>query len=115
MIKKTVLLVSLFLVSSCSSSSKTATSAGVGTAIGAGVGAISGAAAGSPAAGIAIGAGVGAAAGAAFGSALDRIDSQKEDWKEVERKQDIILEKQKREIEDLKRQQRYDEEYLRSN
>ena len=76
-----------------------------GAALGAGLGAIVGHATHNTGAGIAIGAGAGALAGAAIGNAEDTTNQGIDDQEERLRRQQMEIEKQNREIEDLRRQQ----------
>lgn len=101
----------LTLVSCSEPFGKTAKGAIAGTAVGAGTGALVGSQVGSAGVGAAIGAGVGAVGGAIIGSSLEAQDEEEERLEELRRRQEHHLARQKREIEDMRRQQRYDELY----
>jgi outer membrane lipoprotein SlyB len=88
---------------------------GVGTltggAMGAGTGAIVGSATGNTGPGIAIGAGVGALSGALIGSSMDAQDAETKRLEEEQYRQNLEIERQNREIDEIRRQQRYDDAF----
>ena len=75
-----------------------------GAAVGAGGGALVGQQAGNTAAGAAIGAAAGALAGGMVGDTVDERDDRIKQQEEIMRRQGLEMERQRREIEDLKRQ-----------
>ena len=85
-----------------------------GTALGAGLGAVVGNQVGDPGEGVAIGAAAGALAGGLIGYAQDEQEGQGLSQEEVLRRQEAELQRQQREIEDLRRQ-RYQDDTVRSS
>jgi uncharacterized protein YcfJ len=111
MIRKNSLIVALFcvpLIAGCASGglSKRETGALGGGALGAGAGALIGRATGHTAGGAAIGGALGALTGAVVGDQIQAGDNRSE-------AQDEELRRQRREIEELKRQQNRDSDYER--
>ena len=104
----------LLSLSACSSQNSDQTTSGalVGTAVGAGAGAAIGHQGGDAGTGALIGGGVGAVTGAAVGSQMGTGDKSTKDLDEVMRRQEAEKERQRREIEDLRRQQFQDRQYL---
>ena len=104
----------LLIVSACSSDmSQTSRGALTGAAIGGGAGAIVGSSTGDLGAATAIGVGAGALGGALVGSTAEAMDA-KEKRQEAERfKNAQEAEKQERELEQIRRQQRYDDAFQR--
>lgn len=92
---------------------RTATGAALGGAVGAGTGAAIGSASGNTGTGAAIGGAVGAISGAAIGDVRDRAEGSSKEQDEFIRRQEEMMKKQQRELEDLKRQ-KYHDEYFRS-
>ena len=103
------------LLASCTADGQginsTAKGAVAGTALGAGTGAIIGSATGKAGYGTAIGAGIGALGGALVGYGVGGEDSKRQALQEEQMLQQQEIERQRREIEELKRRQggdRYD-------
>lgn len=103
----------LFITSACGPLSTTAKGTLVGTGLGAGTGALIGSQTGSTGAVTAVGAGVGALGGAIVGSSLEGQEEEKARLAEKQRLHQQELSRQKREIEEIRRQQRYDDLYRR--
>ena len=85
--------------------------AGVGAAVGAGGGAIIGNQAGSSTNGALIGGAAGAVVGAAVGSARDEAEKKTTEEDRFIERQKLEAERQRREVEDLRRQQFHDDYY----
>jgi hypothetical protein len=81
---------------------------GGGAALGAGLGAIVGNQVGNSGAGLAIGATAGGLLGGIVGNQYDEIEDKSNEQDTVLRHQTMELDRQKRELEDLRRQQYYD-------
>jgi hypothetical protein len=94
-------------------SRRTATGAAIGGGVGAGAGAAIGSASGNTGTGAVIGGAVGAASGAVIGDVRDSSEAASKEQREFIRRQKEMLNKQQRELEDLKRQKFHDE-YFRS-
>ena len=104
----------LFFTAACErplSNSAKGTLYGVGG--GAGAGALIGSQVGEPAIGAAIGAGFGALSGGLIGSQFDAQERARFELEEMRVRQRVEINRQQRELEDIKRQQRYDELYQR--
>ena len=112
-LRTTLLAVGVLALASCSGYrvSKTATAGAIGSVLGAGVGAIVGSQTGHVGPGAAVGAATGLLAGAYVGQMLEWKDEERDVLDEQYRRQQEQILRQRREIEDLKRQQRYDEQY----
>lgn len=110
---KLFMVVSVALaMSACAKDVNRATYGGLGgAALGAGLGAIVGSQSGHAGEGVAIGAALGGISGTAIGNAQDRQDLQDEELRELQIRQEEEILRQRREIEALKRQQRYDDSY----
>lgn len=107
-----LIALSLGILSACTyPSSSTGAGALTGGAVGAGTGAIVGAATGKVGPAIAIGAGVGAIGGALVGNSMDAQEAERKRLEEEQYRQSIEIERQNREIEEIRRQQRYDDAY----
>ncbi len=103
-----------FSMMACTQPLSQATKGGfIGTGLGAGTGALIGREVGNTGLGTAIGAGTGLLAGAIVGASFDAQDLEVESLQEERNEQLQQLERQRREIEDLRRQQRYDDLYRR--
>ena len=90
---------------------KTAYGALGGAAAGAGTGAIVGAATGHAGPGIAIGAGIGALGGALIGNHMEAEEAKRKELEERQYQQELEIQRQNRELEEIRRQQRYDDLY----
>lgn len=84
-----------------------------GAVIGAGAGAAVGRQVGQTGAGAAIGVAAGGLAGAMIGEGYESYDAQVAQQEEIIRRQEADMERQRREIEDLKRQQFYNQSMQR--
>lgn len=93
------------------------TNAGTGVATGAlvggGAGALIGTATGNIGPGLAIGAGMGAIAGGLIGNSMDVKEEERKRIEEEKYLQQIEIDRQNREIEEIRRQQRYDDAFQR--
>lgn len=85
----------------------------VGAGVGGGMGAVVGSAVGSPGAGVAIGGVSGGALGAFIGQETESSDARMAQMQEVVRRQQQELDRQEREIQDLKRQREANAELSR--
>lgn len=86
----------------------------IGAAAGAGTGFIIDSQTGGTGIATAVGAGVGAVSGAVIGNSMDAQVEEQEQLVEQQRMHQFELNRQKREIEDMRRQQRYDDLYRRT-
>jgi Na+/glutamate symporter len=84
-----------------------------GGLVGAGAGALVGTATGTIGPAIAIGAGFGAISGGLIGSSMDIKELERKRIEEEKYLQQIEIDRQNREIEDIRRQQRYDDAFQR--
>jgi uncharacterized protein YcfJ len=109
-IKDSLIVVLFCLPMACAPSSypSSAAAMGTGAGLGAGLGALVGSRAGSTAGGAAVGAGTGAVIGGAVSDRSSERRLQHEANAEVMRRQQVELERQRREYDLLKRQQYYD-------
>lgn len=85
--------------------------AAAGAVIGGAGGAIIGNQVGSPVGGAALGAGAGAIAGAAVGVSQDQAEANAANGSEVLQRQEKALDRQRKELEDIERQKRYDRRF----
>jgi hypothetical protein len=109
-----VTLIQLFLFSlllSCSNYQPTSTHVGAagGTALGAGLGALVGSQVGNAAGGALLGAATGGAVGGFVGYQQDELDKRSAEQDEVLSRQRRELQRQQKEVEDLRRQRYYDD------
>ena len=109
--KRIALIFCLLALTSCSKS--TYKGAFVGGLIGAGTGAIIDSQAGNTGIATAVGAGTGALVGGVIGNSFQKQEGEQDNLAEQQRYQKAELSRQEREIEDIKRQQRYDDLYRR--
>lgn len=100
-------------MSGCSTWSSTEQGAVAGGLVGAGTGAVVGEQLGSAGAGAAIGAGTGAVVGGAVGQSKLDAEERFQAQRETIARQRATIERQNREIQDLKRQQYYNERLRR--
>lgn len=108
------LVLSLLLLPSCGFLGSNA-GKGVltGTLIGASAGALVGTATGTIGPSIAIGAGFGAISGGLIGSSMDIREQEEKRLEEEKYYQSLEVERQNREVEGVRRQQRYDDAFQR--
>lgn len=109
----TVLLPSALFMSGCSSMGKTEQGALIGAGVGAGAGSVVGNQLGSSGAGAAIGAGTGAVVGAVVGKSLDSDEDRQQIQEEILQRQKAEMERQKRELDDIRRQQYHNDSFRR--
>jgi uncharacterized protein YcfJ len=117
---KTGLFFYLVITTGCENYSPTKRDVGAagGAALGAGLGAIVGSEVGNTGSGLAIGAAAGALVGGVVGHTQDQQDMQTSEHSEILQRQQQEIDRQQKEIEDLRRQQYHDDRvkgYARSS
>lgn len=110
-IKRTSFFLILSVTFGCADQPNTTTGALAGGAVGAGTGAIIGHQSGHGGEGALIGGAAGALVGAGVGSTMDEAEEATYPEDEVIRRQHAHMERQQREVEDLKRQRYHDDLY----